>query len=67
MLSHKMDFNCCANRDGFSRIDSHILYFKVISRVHNREALLRTLGNMYNFDIIIIFLKFSHRQSHIVF
>ena len=22
MLSHKMDFNCCANRDGF-RIDSH--------------------------------------------
>ena len=23
MLSHKMDFNCCANRDGF-RIDSHI-------------------------------------------
>ena len=24
MLSHKMDFNCCANRDGF-RIDSHIL------------------------------------------
>ena len=27
MLSHKMDFNCCANRDGF-RIDSHILRFK---------------------------------------
>ena len=24
MLSHKMDFNCCANRDGFRR-DSHIL------------------------------------------
>ena len=24
MLSHKMDFNCCANRDGF-RTDSHIL------------------------------------------
>ena len=23
MLSHKMDFNCCANRDGFRR-DSHI-------------------------------------------
>ena len=23
MLSHKMDFNCCANRDGF-RTDSHI-------------------------------------------
>ena len=23
MLNHKMDFNCCANRDGF-RIDSHI-------------------------------------------
>ena len=23
MLSHKMDFNCCANRDGFHR-DSHI-------------------------------------------
>ena len=23
MLSHKMDFNCCANRDGF-RGDSHI-------------------------------------------
>ena len=22
MLSHKMDFNCCANRDGFHR-DSH--------------------------------------------
>ena len=22
MLSHKMDFNCCANRDGF-RTDSH--------------------------------------------
>ena len=22
MLSHKMDFNCCANRDGFRR-DSH--------------------------------------------
>ena len=26
MLSHKMDFNCCANRDGF-RIDSHNLQF----------------------------------------
>ena len=25
MLSHKMDFNCCANRDGFPR-DSHICY-----------------------------------------
>ena len=25
MLSHKMDFNCCANRDGF-RKSSHILY-----------------------------------------
>ena len=24
MLSHKMDFNCCTNRDGFRR-DSHIL------------------------------------------
>ena len=24
MLSHKMDFNCCANRDGFCR-DSHNL------------------------------------------
>ena len=24
MLSHKMDFNCCANRDGF-RKSSHIL------------------------------------------
>ena len=24
MLSHKMDFNCCANKDGFRR-DSHIL------------------------------------------
>ena len=23
MLSHKMDFNCCANRDGFRR-SSHI-------------------------------------------
>ena len=23
MLSHKMDFNCCANRDGF-HTDSHI-------------------------------------------
>ena len=23
MLSHKKDFNCCANRDGFGR-DSHI-------------------------------------------
>ena len=26
MLSHKMDFNCCANSDGF-RIDSHIYGF----------------------------------------
>ena len=29
MLSHKMDFNCCANRDGFCT-DSHILYTIVI-------------------------------------
>ena len=28
MLSHKMDFNCCANRDGFRR-DSHILNLKL--------------------------------------
>ena len=35
MLSHKMDFNCCANRDGF-RIDSHISYsFPCISIVSN--------------------------------
>ena len=26
MLSHKMDFNCCANRDGF-RKSIHIWYF----------------------------------------
>ena len=26
MLSHKMDFNCCANRDGF-RKSSHKCYF----------------------------------------
>ena len=29
MLSHKMDFNCCANRDGFRR-DSHIYEFDFI-------------------------------------
>ena len=30
MLSHKMDFNCCANRDGFCK-SSHIrVYFKAI-------------------------------------
>ena len=29
MLSHKMDFNCCANRDSF-RIDSHIYKYVVI-------------------------------------
>ena len=26
MISHKMDFNCCANRDGF-HTDSHIYWF----------------------------------------
>ena len=29
MLSHKMDFNCCANRDGFRR-DSHIYIYIII-------------------------------------
>ena len=28
MLSHKMDFNCCANRDGFCK-SSHIIYIAV--------------------------------------
>ena len=29
MLSHKMDFNYCANRDGFRR-DSHILLYHLL-------------------------------------
>ena len=34
MLSHKMDFNCCANRDGF-RIDSHNYVFNLFCFVCN--------------------------------
>ena len=30
MLSHKIDFNCCANRDGFRR-DSHIYGLRIKS------------------------------------
>ena len=43
MLSHKMDFNCCANRDGFC-IDSHIwrqiqprAVREVIVKLHHEE------------------------------
>ena len=32
MLSHKMDFNCCANWDGF-RKSSHICYVIIISNI----------------------------------
>ena len=37
VISHKMNFNCCANRDGF-RIDSHIyiyIYIYVILHLPN--------------------------------
>ena len=32
MLSHKMDFNCCANRDGFRR-ESHIYTLELEIRI----------------------------------
>ena len=36
MLSHKMDFNCCANRDGF-RKSSHKFYYNVINVLFNAD------------------------------
>ena len=38
MLSHKMDFNCCANRDGFRR-DSH-KYTDLLKYIYFRERSL---------------------------
>ena len=34
MLSHKMDFNCCANRDRFRR-DSHIYIHCIYTRIRD--------------------------------
>ena len=32
MLSHKMDFNCCADRDGFCK-SSHIFVYSIARRM----------------------------------
>ena len=37
MLSHKMDFNCCANRDGFRR-DSHIFEYNQAIKAKFRQS-----------------------------
>ena len=36
MISHKLDFNCCANRDGFHK-SSHIYYQRYLP---GKDALL---------------------------
>ena len=60
MLSHKMDFNCCANRDGF-RIDSHI-YNKMTDPVLLLFNIVPTFGGEYfckSGELSVIFQYFT--------
>ena len=53
MLSHKMDFNCCANRDGF-RKSSHIcsiyIFIDILHSFIDKSAFLR-FQNPHNFEV----------------
>ena len=50
MLSHKMDFNCCANRDSFCK-SSHIVEVRMGMQcmcLHNREGTVASVPEQYN-------------------
>ena len=53
MLSHKMDFNCCANRDGFCK-SSHIIIVVEVSMgmqcmcLHDREGTVASVPEQCN-------------------
>ena len=52
MLSHKMNFNCCANRDGFCK-SSHICLLLKIGLVNALPAILFLMPLPF-MDIVIV-------------
>ena len=53
MLSHKMDFNCCANRDGFRR-DSH------------NFSLYESMAGFRRAGHICMYVKIILNEAHII-
>ena len=68
MLSHKMDFNCCANRDGF-RKSSHICFCLTLSLYtinFNNNYTRYNICSAWFLDIVIstCLTWFSQIQNH---
>ena len=61
MLSHKMDFNCCANRDGF-RKSSHIYSCLVISK----QLLSNSFALIINMHAVFVRFTFLHVYLHLL-